>query len=242
MFYYCQFDERTPKEPFLSYKIDGELHPKTSSGKQIFIYGKGWKTPKGKGILIPLLPNLKYESVKSHIEEFGKNCTFYAITGYEIRSQDCCAFASSQEFNVATSKMPESLEYVAECVSEIKKVNQKIYQLMLEKYGIDMEGRNYQYCKDDPEHKNLIVKNDLFWLRPHYSLMAYFLTKPHLDVVSDDGKLWKHFVELYPGDKLDLVHEEKCELPIQMKARLEFLFNKEISEDYERIMNKYPMG
>lgn len=233
MFFYCNFTNRTPEKPFKAYKVKDVYYPSDNSEGKVFIYGEGWK--KGKSpIEIPLITELTLENVKTHYEKYGKFCTFYAITGFELGSQDCVVSAANREFNVATS-FDCSFEYVANCVGQIKSTNQKIFKIMMDKYGIDMESKyNYQYTKDDPEHKHLIVRNDLFMIKPSYSLMYYILTKPNLDVINDDSLLWRHYVTMF-GVK------NKDEFPVCMKDRLTFLFNKEISDDYERILNDFPL-
>ena len=85
------------------------------------------------------------------------------------------------------------------------------------------------------ESGKLLGGDELFRIMPSYSIMAYFLTKPNLDVVRDDEWLWKTYVKLHGIEK-----EE--EFPVQMKARLTWLYNKEVSEGYEALMKKYPMA
>lgn len=223
----------TPKEDFWAIKVEKELYPCTyqSDAKkgeyESFVRGRGWKKSK-KGILVSKFKGESVSDLNSYLKDWGKECLFYSITGFNTNSDDCVIWAARQEFIVSLSV---GFEYVAGLTGKINVLNEKIKQIVKEKHGIDMEEHRYQYTKE----KRLVSIDDLFLIRPSYSLMAYFLTKPNLDVIRDDDRLWKHYVNLNGI-------ENESEFPVCMRDRLTFLFSKEISDGYEQIMKNYPMA
>lgn len=233
MFFYCIHSNYTPTEPFSAWKVDGELYPDNGYEKgKIFVPGKGYKKKSGKEVTVPLIPDLTAENVQAHFNEYGKYCTFYAITGYDLFDQDCCAQDKIQEFKSAVIC---GFDYVAGCVEKIQQVNRKIRDILMDRYGLDIrQGACWaQYPKTNPEH--LVDKDKLFFVKPYYSLMFYIITAPSLDVIHDDDRLWKHYVAIN-----GINHKDK--FPVQMKARLTFLFNKEVTDDYEFILHNYGLN
>lgn len=228
-FFYVQPTSWTPTEPFFAIKNKKRLIPCTyqsdaKNGKyEAFIYGEGWK--KSKNATEVPLPN---GDLSKYLSEYGEYCLFYAITGKERHSRDCVVWAANQEFSVALSV---GLEYNSKFVSKVKALNVLIQKIVMEKYGVDVFSEKFQYTKKD----NRMVWKDLFYVKPHYSLMAYFLCAPHIDPVSDDDKMWKHFA------KLEGVENED-KFPVSVKDRLTYLFSEEVSDEYERIMNDYPLS
>ena len=245
MFFYLKPTSWSPKtDHFYAIKVAGEMHPCTyqidyndePTKFESFIRGTGWKKSK-KGYKIPVFKGDTIEEMKAYLEEYGKFCLFYSITGFQLGSDDCVVWAMKQEFNVALSI---GFEYVSGMVERINKLNSKIQKIVMDKHQVDVLSRKMQWIGGQyTEDSHLVGEYDLFYVRPSYSVMAYFLTKPHLDVINDDNKLWKHYVAVM-GYKHTQANEG--EFPVQMRARLEFLFSKEVANEYEALMKEYPMS
>ncbi len=240
MFFYLKPTSWTPKADFIyAIKVAGDLHPCTyqkdyndeSTKFEAFIRGIGWKKAK-KGYKIPVFRGETLEEMQAYLKQHGKYCLFFSITGFELNSGDCVVWAMQQEFNVALSI---GFEYVSGFVKRLNDLNAKIQKIVMDKHGVDVLSGTFQKTKQD----NFTGSYDLFYVKPAYSLMAYFLTKPHLDVVNDDSKLWKHYTAV---NSFKHIEANPDEFPVQMRARLEFLFSKEVAKEYETLMKEYPMG
>lgn len=234
MFFYLKPTSWSPKtDHFYAIKVAGEFHPCTyqrdyneeSTKFESFIRGTGWKKSK-KGYKIPVFKGSTIEEMQAYIEQHGKFSLFYSITGFQLGSDDCVVWAMKQEFNVSLSI---GFEYVAKFNKRIQDLNAKIQKIVMDKHGVDVLSGKFQETKQG----RYAGSYDLFYVRPHYSIMAYFLTKPHVDVISDDSKLEKHN---------KTVNGEEAEFPVSMRERLEFLFSKEVSQEYEAIMKEFPLG
>jgi len=245
MFFYLKPTSWTPKEDFLyAIKVDGDLHPCTyqrdyndeSTKFESFIRGTGWKKSK-KGYKIPVFRGETLEEMKSYLEQHGKYCLFFSITGFQLGSDDCVVWAMKQEFNVALSI---GFEYVAKFTKRIHELNAKIQKIVFDKHGVDVLLRKTQWTGGRySEGAQIIGEYDLFYVKPAYSIMAYFLTKPHLDVVNDDSRLEKHYKAVTGWKHMEANPDE---FPVSMKERLEFLFSKEVAKEYEALMKEFPMG
>jgi len=245
MFFYLKPTSWTPKADFLyAIKVAGDLHPCTyqtnyndeSTKFEAFIRGIGWKKAK-KGYKIPVFKGETLEEMQAYIEQHGKYCLFFSITGFELNSGDCVVWAMQQEFNVALSI---GFEYVSGFVKRLNDLNAKIQKIVMDKYQVDVLSDKMQWTGGRySEGARIIGQYDLFYVKPAYSLMAYFLTKPHLDVVNDDSKLEKHYKAVVGYQHIEANPDE---FPVSMKERLEFLFSKEVAKDYEKMMKEVPMG
>ncbi|MEK6829771.1 MAG: hypothetical protein AABY15_06645 [Nanoarchaeota archaeon] len=240
MFFYLKPTGWEPKEDtFHAIKTAGALHPCTyqsdaKKGKyEAFIRGTGWKKSKNATV-VPVYKGTTIEQAQAYMNEHGKYCLFYSITGKHLHDDDCVIWAMKQEFNVAVSL---GFEYVENFCKRVNDLNQKIYKIVMDKYKLDIFSERFQYVGGEKGDGRLISK-DLFQVKPCYSMMAYFLTKPHVDVINDDSKLWKHYVAIHGVDYIDA---NPNEFPVSMKQRLEFLFSKEVSEEYENIMKEFQM-
>lgn len=227
-FFYVQPTSWSPTEPFYAIKNKGRLIPcsyqsDAKNGKyEAFVRGDGWMKSK-KAIEVPL-PTGDY---KEYLDKWGEYCLFYGITGFQRHSNDCVVWAADQEFSVA---LQVGLDYVKQIVSEIHSLNETIRNIVFEKHGVDILCEAMQYTND----KKLVWKN-LFKVKPHYSLIGYCLCAPHIDPVSDDDKLWKHFIEVE-----GIENEDK--FPVSVKDRMTYLFSEDVATRYEKIMKAYPLS
>lgn len=233
MFFYIKPNSRYQKEFIYAIKFKGELHicqfqsfiKDTDKKFESFIYGVGHKSAK-QVVKVPTFKGqLKPSELKKYLDTYGKEFLFYSLTGYELSSQDCVCTPMIHEFN---SSIMSSFEEVESFVKGINSMNERVRRVLLDKYKVDIFSENtFQYVGG--EGGKLIFTKDLFRFKPSYTMMAYFVTAPTVDVIIDDYRIEQHYK--YIGDF-------KKELPVQMKARLEFLFGKDIAIDYEKLFNK----
>lgn len=231
MFYYLKNTSWTPTEPFhaIKHKGTGTYHPCTyqmdakQNKYESFVYGEGWKRSK-KGYLIPLFSGENIQEFKEYSLKYGDFCAFYSVTGKSLTCHDSFVAAAQQEYKVAMY----DIEYFSTYIKAVRSLNQKIIDY-LQFQGWDLSQR---WNKKDGV---LYDMDSLFRVMPSYSLMFYILVKPHLDVLNDDDKLFKHFTEVYRSNT-----EEK--FPVCMRDRITFLFNGDIAQDYEYILNNFPIA
>lgn len=247
MFFHLKQTGWTPKVDIIyTIKFDGEFHPCTYQREYVegrnttnfgsFIRGTGWKNSK-KGYKIPVYKGTTKEEWESYLSEYGKYCLFFSITGFQLGSDDCVVWAAQQEFNVT---LGVGYDYMEGFLGKLNDLNSKIQKIVMDKYKLDIFHTGHQWHGGKYSETSWIIsERDLFVVRPQYSLMAYFLTKPHIDPVSDDSKLWKHFVNVIGHNNLD---EMEKEFPVSVRDRLTYLFSKEVSDDYEKLMKAYPIG
>lgn len=234
MMFYLKSTDWTPKEPFFAIKTEGDLHPccyqsDAKKGKfEAFIRGKGWKKAK-KAQLVPLFEGTTKADFEAYLKTWGKYCLFYAITGKELNSGDCIVWHAQQEFIVLLSV---GYDYIQSFYERITAIN-RIIDATIKKH-LNVTEITTRYIQNK---KGFFSTDKFFQVRPTYSLMAYFITAPHVDVVSDDDKLWKHFVELYKPTEAEMQA-----FPVSMRDRLTFLFGKEASDMYEAVMKDFPMS
>ena len=233
LFIYLKPTSWSPKESFYAIKHGNELHPCTYHSDAIkgkyesFIRGEGWKKSK-TATLIPLFTGTTIPEFEDYIKQWGKACFFYSVTGKQINDDDCIVWAARQEF---MSAMGVGMEYYQKFVTAIRAINDKIYEVM-EKRGFDI---HQQYITKD---EVFYSTRDFFVVRPSYSIMAYFITAPTVDVIEDDAKLWKHYVEEY---RPETDEELNNVFPVCMKDRITFLFGIEVSDMYEKLMKDFPI-
>lgn len=123
------------------------------------------------------------------------------------------------------------MEYGTKFLELIHEINNDIKNIYISQ-GFEFN-KGYSYINDV-----FVSHTDLFSVKPQYSIMYYFLTKPTVDVVSDDDKLWKHFVHIHKAFNYDLDNT----LPVSVKDRLIFLFNKDIAKKYENLLNNFSIA
>ena len=232
MLHYLQHTSWTPTEPFYAIKVNGEYHPCTYQSDtkkgtyESFIRGTGWKKQK-KGYLIPLFEG-SMKDFQVYIDLYGEYCLFYSITGKQLGDDACIIWSARQGFKVILSV---GWEHVLNFYTQACAINAKIKELELSKRGIDI---TQNYWIDD---KRWINTRDLFFVAPTYSIMAYFLTAPHVDVIQDDERLWKHFVSVCGPE----TEEERAAFPVCMRDRFVYLWSEEVASMYETMMNDFPM-
>jgi hypothetical protein len=230
--FYLPSNFRIPKEPFLAIKVKGVLHPCSyqSSAKQgkyeTFIRGEGWKKSK-KAIEVPLYAGSSKEEFEAYLNTWGQYCLFYALSGYQLDDNDCCIWQAQQEFRVL---MSVGYDYIQSICERVNAINELIEAATKAQLGVT-ELTNWMDLEN-----GYVQKRDLFRVKVHYSMMCYFLVAPHVDVITDDPKLWKHYVAAYkPTD------EQMDTFPESPKERLIFLFGEQVATMYEALMNDFPM-
>ncbi len=246
MFFYLKPTSWSPKEELIyAIKVGGELHPCTyqsdaKKGKyESFIRGTGWKKSK-KVYQVPVYKGTTKEEWEAYLNEHGKYCLFYSITGKQLGDDDCVIWGAKQEFHVAIGV---GYEYMANFLTKINALNAKIQKIVLEKHNVDIFSDRMQWNGGKPTDDGWIIsQGNLFVVKPCYSLMAYFLTKPHIDPIVDDQKLWKHFVSIVGAKNIDEGEHKEKEFPVSVRDRLTYLFSKEVSDEYAAIMKEFPLG
>jgi hypothetical protein len=230
---------------------DGVLYPSNPDSKgKTFIRGIGWvKLKKVKEI--PVYDNT-YEGWDKYLNEYGKHCLYYSITGGDLNDWDCCTDKQRQEFN---SILFVDIDNYVEFTDAWKRLNE-IQRSVLEKYET--------------------TKNDFFtnkyYFKPSYNLAGCFYLPyyPNMDVVADDQKLFEaysyiteekykqsdsKYMELRNKPIKDMTDAEedyciefskKCNLFVReklnsftecMKDRISIIYGEEATELYEKLMH-----
>lgn len=238
-FFYIEKYREDEYDKILCGKFENKLYPanyqKTNSKDMVkfFIYGKGTIERK-KPIWVDRLKGETCNDLTNYIREYGENILFYSLTNTTLEDQDCVMHAARQEFKSALWTC--GFDYLFEFNDEVKKLNQMIENHYKKLYGANVLLKYSTKINDERNDFQYIFKDKLFFVKPHFSVMAYVIVAPYIDPVSDDDKLWKHWVNVKRNDQSD------DEFPVSVKDRLTFLLGKDISTEYERIMNKYPLS
>ena len=230
--YYLKSSDRTTTEPFFAIKVKKVLYPCTyqlsakSGDYRAFVRGTGWKKAK-EAVIIPVYSGTTKDEFEAYLTTYGKECLYYSMTGYELNSNDCCAWHSTQEFQVLLSV---GYDYMESFHAEISKINTLISNSIKNYLGVTEITRWIEVGD------KFYSSTDFFEVRPCYSMMVYFLTAPHVDVINDDSKLEKHFIALHKPTEIEMNN-----FPESMKDRIIFLFGKDVADLYHSIMSDFPM-
>lgn len=224
-----------PKDELKCIKHKKILYPLTYQNVKLdaktfttFICGEGHVTSK-QLILVPLFneDTACVESICKYVEDYGEFCLFYSLFGKLLGDDDCSYWGIRQEFMVALNKGVESLKYNSEAVQKVNAINEKIHNIYTSQFTF-----NGETIEKDGEY--VCFKDKLFYVKLCFSINAYFLTKPHVDVISDDEKIFKYYSKVSASTKLD-------NFPTSMKERMELIYGKEITTDYQYILKNFPI-
>lgn len=238
-FFYIEKYREDKHDKILCGKFKDKLYPVdyqeiNSKGKvEFFIHREGWVKGK-KPIWIDRFKGETYNDLINYSREYGENILFYSLTNTTLTDQDCVMHAARQEFKSALWIC--EFDYLFRFNDEVKRLNHMIENRYKKLYGANVLLKYSTKINDGKSDFQYIFKDKLFFVKPHFSLMAYVITAPHIDPVSDDDKLWKHWVNVKRNNQSD------DEFPVSVKDRLAFLLGRDVSVEYERIMNEYPLS
>jgi hypothetical protein len=206
--------------PFKAALIDDVLYPCETSRrrKELFVYGKGWLTYKKA----QTIPTIQPDGDKTeYLNKYGKFCLFYALTGEKLGSEYRGRYVEN-EFKCAVALGFDVVETFTQKVNDI---NNKIRTITLDKHGVDISVDSVQTTRQGKH----VWTSDLFKVSPCYTLCVFFLTNPYIDAMADDALLWNHHVAVN-----GVTNEDN--FPVQMRERLEFLFDNEVATMYEKLL------
>ena len=168
------------------------LCPCSLDDKEVFVYGLGWKKfGKTNKVSVPLFSG-ELEDWDNYLNEYGKECLFYSLTGYSLKSNDCCANNMISEFlSLLQCKggIKEYQKYV-ENVETIQEIQTKVFNEKLSFMG------NY-------EKKSFIEKN---LIRPCYRIL-FFISTPYFDTPADDDKM-ETFYRTFRHNEIKTSHKD----------------------------------
>lgn len=214
--------------PIAAIKVKGEYFPCTYQSDYLpeknpekfeaFISGTGWRKSK-KGYYIPPIEDWSPKGFREYFEKWGKYVLMHAITGSYWDDGDYAN--AEQRCEVYSGLMMDDWDAIFDYAEKAMAINVKIIEICNEQ------------IKGADENQQWLCNRHFFKVLPCHFLMYTFITWfPNLDVVADDKRLWDHWVQFHKiGDRsID-------DLPVQMKARLTYLFSQEVSDMYEELMS-----
>lgn len=209
------------------------LYPQTHdyNDNSIFVRGIGWKKfGKTNKVYVPLFSG-KIDDWDTYLNEYGKNCLFYSLSGYSLDDCDCCACNSIYEF-LSLLQCKGGIKGYQQYVESIEKIQAIQTKVFNEKLGF-MTG----YSKSKFIHDNLI--------KPCYRVFL-FITIPYLDTPTDDDKL-EHFYRTYRNHEIKTSHKNYgTMLELEKKVKEEFNINKGIQTElyykYKQDLDTMKMG
>lgn len=160
--------------------------------KEVFVNGLGWKKlGKKNWINVPLFSG-EIEDWDNYLNKYGKECLFYSLTGYSLKSHDCCASNMIDEFlSLLQCKGGiEQYQKYVESIEAIQEIQMEVFSEKLSYMG-------------EYERKSFIDKN---LIRPCYRVFL-FITTPYLDTPNDDDKL-ERFYRTYRNHEIKTSHPE----------------------------------
>jgi hypothetical protein len=167
--------DRVPQQPFYAIKYKGELHPfKDKNEKEIFIYGAGRIKIKKQSIVSVPLYSKKISEWNTYLNEYGKRCLYYSLTGDYLGNQDCCMIRQQQEFGCIVKYGPEKFSQFALNFNAFQKIQRDVINALPD------------IC--------LLYSKDMH-ITPRYSIVYSFLTcAPYMDAITDDKKLENTYI------------------------------------------------
>ena len=201
---YPSWDEETVKNTSV-------LCPCAADDKEVFVYGLGWKKlGKKNWVDVPLFSG-EIEDWDNYLNFYGKECLFYSLTGFSLKSNDCCARNMIDEFL--------SLLQCKGGISEYQKYVENIEAIQEIQTEVFNEKLSYM---SDFSRKEFINKN---LIRPCYRVFL-FITTPYLDTPNDDDKL-ECFYRTYRNHEIKTGHPEYARM-----AELDKLVRKEMEKGF----------
>jgi len=210
-------------------KIDNEYYPLQYGikDKDVFIYGVGRKKFLKKNVV----KVEKMDNVQSYLDKYGKHVTFFVLTNHLLNSRDCCYINLNNEFDVM---LHIGVDKWIEFVSRYRKLFSDMNEVYKTKFGIVME-----YDKMQTTNKgNIVFRDKIFVLSLTHYIFYPFRCLPFLDCVSHDGLLENTYKSCVLGGNYD-IDLDKTDFPESVSDRLTYIFNSEISKEYENIMNYF---
>lgn len=194
-----------------SWERNKEITPST----EIFIYGVGRKkVGKRKLYEIPLFDN-EAEHWNDYINQYGKYCLFFSLTGNDYDSMDCCLTSERNEFNSINNY--GAVEYV-DFIENFLRINE-LQRKVLEQWHNTYYGSGYSIDR--------FVDKYLF--RPCYNI--YWLSFQYSTDVLEDDKRMEEFYEAKRTKELYLQHPlyKKHE---ELRAKAEAFKNQCNQQEY----------
>ena len=208
---YPSWDEETIKNTSV-------LCPCDLGDKEVFVYGLGWKKlGKKNWVNVPLFSG-EIEDWDNYLEEYGKECLFYSLTGYSLKSNDCCAYKMVGEF-LSLLQCKGGIEQYQKYVENIEAIQEIQREVFNEKLSYMTD-----YSRENFINKNLI--------RPCYRVFL-FISTPYLDTPKDDDKL-ECFYRTYRSHEIKMKHPEYSRM-----VELRELVRKEAIEGINSSTQKY---
>lgn len=206
-------EHRIPTEDFYAFKLGkrdkeklhpnwGEecikntkiLYPKTDDfyDDKVFVSGIGWKKfSKTNKILVPLFSG-NIEDWDAYLNEYGKECLYYSLTGYSLDDGDCCASNSRDEFYSILQCNGGITKYQS-FVEKIKRIQEIQTQIINDKLSYLSEW----------ERKYFIEQNIV---RPCFRILM-FIISPYLDTIEDDIRMRRFYCK-YRKHEIETSHPE----------------------------------
>lgn len=206
---YPSWDEETIKNTSV-------LCPCGLGDKEVFVYGLGWKKlGKKNWVNVPLFSG-EIEDWDNYLKEYGKECLFYSLTGYSLKSNDCCANNMVEEF-LSLLQCKGGIEQYQKYVENIEAIQEIQTEVFNEKLSY----------MTDYSRKKFINKN---LIRPCYRVFL-FISTPYLDTPTDDNKL-ECFYRTYRNHEIKTSHPDYARMvELRESVRKEAVENPYVSTE-----------
>lgn len=176
-----------------------------------------------------------YDGLKSswneYVAKYGYDCLFYSLTGYELHTNDCCAYKMQCEFKSIVLSNIDLGEYT-ELVRLFKTIN--TYQ------RAKLDGLSFLY-KGEDKH---------FIFEPSYNLVGLMTTSPFYDTLKHDDKLTKLYICIRSNELTNKDHNLSSSrkiaekevadgiFPVSMSERIKYLYGDECEKTYREVVDK----
>lgn len=253
-------ESRIPKDTFKAIKLTTrdkrKMHPEWELGEakkteiivpdtngysngEVFVYGLGWKKMTEKNTIeVPVFSGY-VEDWDNYLKQYGKECLFYSISGYDLNSMDCCAYNVRREFH-SLLQCDGGIEKYQTYVNTILKIREIQKQKIEETFSPFVSD---WFVKD-------LTKKLLF--NPSFGIM-FLIFEPYLDTIEDDGKLEtfyrkKRYYELRGKYESvveidDIITKEMDEedgvFPVCMSNRMSVIYGDECNRLYDYILQNF---
>lgn len=206
-------EHRIPKTDFYAFKLSKrdkeKLYPSWSEEQikkttvlypqdspmdenEVFVRGLGWKKfGKTNKVLVPLFSG-EIEDWDNYLKEYGRECLFYSLSGYNLNDMDCCASNSQDEF-LSLMQCEGGIEQYQKFVENIETIQEIQTKVFNEKLSF----------MSDYQRKTFIEKN---LIRPCFRIFIMIMS-PYLDTPKDDDKL-ETFYRTYRKHEIETSHPD----------------------------------
>lgn len=215
---------------FSAVEIDGILEPFENGEKEVFIYGKGWKKLGKKKIVdVPVITDTT--DLNEFLNGYGYKCLYYALTSQLLGSQDCCWTYIQAEF---MSMIRVGINDWMDVLNKFNNLKKDIINISLNKWGINP----YDYNKmQTSKGGRLFFREGVFAPTLKHSIAGIIRCLPYLDAISDDDALYKTYYLCELNGDESLLSDDN--LPISVKDRITYLYNENVTAQYENLMNPF---